>query len=311
MDRFSELKAFSLVASTGGFSSAARHMGMAPSSVVRLIDALEKRLGATLLNRSTRSVTLTDSGRVYFENALNILETLEAADNEASAQDREPQGLLRITAPFALASVHIAPILGEMNRRYPKLHLEFYLNDNFSNMVDESIDLAIRISTTEVQPPNLIARLLTTQERLVCASPAYLAAHGMPQKPSDLLQHNCLMFPFDMPRRGWRFQLNDGSDAPIEEIDVSGSLSINNSEMLRSAIQNGIGVAMLADWLVRDQIAEGTLVRVLEGYSVNPGPMGVGVYAMYPANRRGSAKVKAFVDLLAQHLQKTPHDPAG
>lgn len=312
MDRFSELKAFSLVASTGGFSSAARYLSVAPSSVVRLVDGLEKRIGATLLNRSTRSVTLTDSGRTYFESARAILEQMEAADNAASARESEPQGLLRVTAPVTFSTMYIAPILGELGRRYPKLQLDFHLNDGFSNMIDESIDVAIRIGSNEEQP-NLIARRLTGHERIICASPAYLAAHGTPQEPADLLNHNCLQFSYDIPRRGWRLRRRSGSDqnghgagdGHIEEINVSGMLSINNSEMLRRALLEGMGISMLADWLVHRDLAEGSLVRVLADYQANPGSMDVGLYAMYPVNRRGSVKVKAFVDLLAEHLQAT------
>lgn len=260
MDRFSELKAFSLVASTGGFSSAARHLGMAPSSVARLIDALEKRLGVTLLNRSTRSVTLTESGKIYFDSALNILETIEAADNAASAGESEPHGLLKITAPVTFSTMYIAPILGDLGRRYPRLHLDFHLSDGFNNMIDESIDVAIRICSSEAQP-NLIARRLTGQERVICASPAYFAEYGTPKKPSDLLNHNCLQFSYDSPRRNWRFQLSESDAGSTEEIIVGGTLSINNAHMLRQAILDGLGIAMLADWLVWEDLKTGKLTR--------------------------------------------------
>jgi len=306
MDRFSELKAFSLVASTGGFSSAARHLGLAPSSVARLIDALEKRIGATLLNRSTRSVTLTDNGRAYYESALQILEHMEAADNAAAAHESEPQGLLRITAPVTFCTMYIAPVISELGRRHPKLQLEFHLSDGFNNMIDESIDVAIRIGANDDQP-NLIARRLTSHERIICASPAYLSAHGVPQEPVDLLAHNCLQFAYDGARRGWRLR----RDGHVEDIGVHGNLTINNAEVLRRAALDGMGVVMLADWLVREDLAAGKLTRVLADYQANPGAMDVGLYAMYPVNRRGSIKVRAFVDLLAEQLQRSqPHAAA-
>lgn len=306
MDRFSELKAFSLVAHTGGFSAAARQLGVATSSVTRLVDALEQRLGSPLLNRSTRSVTLTDTGQRYFEQAVEILEALDSADDDASARQAEARGTLRVTAPVTFCAMYIAPLLGEWGRRYPKLALDLHLSDTVSNMVDEAIDVAIRIGAADSQP-NLIARRLSGHERLICASPAYLAAHGVPAVPEDLLQHDCLQFAYSVPnggaKRGWRLRATDGADRPIREVTVRGSISANNSEVLRRATLDGAGVAMLPDWLVRADLQSGALVRVLAGYQANPGAMDVGLYAMYQANRRGSAKVKAFVDMLEARLQ--------
>lgn len=298
MDRFSELKAFILVGSTGGFSSAARQMGVATSSVTRLVDALEERVGGPLLNRSTRSVTLTDTGQAYFEKAVFILEQLEAADEAASARDGELQGLLRVTAPVTFCTMYIAPMLGEFGRRYPKLELEIQLSDAISNMVDDSIDLAIRIGAIDRQP-NFIARRLTGHERCVCASPAYLAARGIPQVPADLLHHNCLQFAYGATRRGWRLQ----RDQDVADIPVRGTLSVNNAEVLRQAILDGAGIALLADWLVGEDLRSGALIRLFEGYQVNPGAMDIGLHAVYQANRRGSLKVKAFVDMLAERLE--------
>lgn len=311
MDRFSELKAFSLVASTGGFSSAARQLGVATSSVTRLVDALEQRLGSPLLNRSTRSVTLTDTGARYFERATDILEALDSADDAASARQAEPRGVLRVSAPVTFCTLYVAPMLGGWSRRYPQLELDLHLSDTVSNMVDESIDVAIRIGAAGEQP-NLIARRLSGHERIICASADYLAAHGVPAVPADLLQHDCLQFAYGAsngganggPKRGWRLRaVVDGSQ--IEEVAVRGSISVNNSAVLRRAALDGAGVAMLPDWLVRADLQSGALVRVLAGYQANPGAMDIGLYAMYQANRRGSAKVKAFVDMLEAQLQDT------
>src|SRR5471030_512389 len=155
MDRFSALKAFCLVAGSGGFSAAARQLGVATSSVTRLVDALELRIGAPLLNRSTRSITLTDSGRGYFEHAAQILAALDEADDAAAGRDGEPSGLLRIAAPVTLAIRYIAPLLPELARRHPRLELDMRLSDSYTNMVDEAIDVAIRIGNPE-QQPNLI-----------------------------------------------------------------------------------------------------------------------------------------------------------
>jgi DNA-binding transcriptional LysR family regulator len=293
MDRFAELKAFCLVATSGGFSPAARQLGVATSSVTRLVDSLERRVGSPLLNRSTRNVTLTDSGRAYFERASAILSALDEADDQAGAPEGAPRGLLRVSAPVTFSALYIAPLLPALARRYPQLVLDMHLSDSVSNMVDEGIDVAIRIGAPERQP-QLIARMLAPHPRSICASPAYLAQYGTPQTPAELADHNCLQFSYGAQRQGWRMQL----DGEVHEVLVSGSLSVNNSEVLRQTALGGMGLALLPDWLVRRDIDAGLLVRVLERYQSNPGDMNVGIHAVYQANRRGSSKVKAFIDAL-------------
>jgi len=297
MDRFAELKAFCLVASNGGFSAAARQLNVATSSVTRLVDALEARIGAPLLNRSTRSITLTDSGRDYFEQATQILAALDQADDAASGRGAAPSGVLRITAPVTLANRYIAPLLPRLAQQYPKLELDMRLSDAMVNMVDEAIDVAIRIGSPERQP-NLIARKLAGHKRYVCASPAYLARHGTPHRPEELAHHNCLLFDYGPGRSSWRFRNADGATA----VEVRGNISVNNGEMLRQAALDGLGVVMLADWLIQDDLDAGKLVAVLTGYQVNPGDMDVGIYAVYPANRRGAKKIQVFTDMLAAGL---------
>ena len=298
MDRFAELKAFCLVASNGGFSAAARQLGVATSSVTRLVDALEQRIGAPLLNRSTRSITLTDSGRGYFDHATQILASLDEADDAASGRDAEPAGVLRIAAPVTLAIRYIAPLLPELARRYPKLELDMRLNDALTNMVDEAIDVAIRIGNPE-QQPNLIARKLAGHQRHIVASPAYLAAHGAPRTPDELGRHNCLLFAYGASRSTWRLRNSDLAT----EVEVRGSLHVNNSDMLRQAALGGLGLALLPGWLIQQDLADGKLVAVLTEYQANPGEMDVGIYAVYPANRRGASKIRVFTDMLAESLE--------
>ncbi|SFH61965.1 DNA-binding transcriptional regulator, LysR family [Collimonas sp. OK307] len=300
MDRFAALKAFTLVGHTGGFSSAARELGLATSSVTRLIDALEEQIGTPLLNRSTRRVTLTETGRIYYEKALQILADLDEADNVAAARASEPSGLLRVSAPVTFTNLHISPLLPGLTQRYPKLQLDMRLSDATVNLVDEAIDVAIRIGTIEEQP-NLIARKLSPHERYICASPVYLAQNGSPILPEDLCGFNCLQFAYAAGRQVWRLQ----SGTRIDEVQVSGNLSVNNSETLREAALGGMGLALLPDWLVDRDILDGKLVRVMDKFHVNPGAMDVGIYALYQANRRGSSKIKAFVDELAAALLKS------
>jgi DNA-binding transcriptional LysR family regulator len=309
MDRFAELKTFCLVASCGGFSPAARQLGLATSSVTRLVDALEQRLGVILLNRSTRSVTLTEAGRSYYDDAQRILEQLDAADDAVTDGATGIVGVLRVAAPVTFAAMYIAPVLPELHERHPRLALDLRLSDTAVNLIDESIDVAIRIGSLDPQA-NLVARRLTGHSRVLCASPGYLARRGTPRHPAELAGHDCLQFSFAENRRTWRLRRNDGvagvgpDEMPVEEIAVNSVLQANNGELLRQAALSGMGVAMLADWLVRADLREGRLVRVLESYDVNPGAMDVALYALYQANRRGSQKIRAFVELLSSHLDR-------
>jgi len=309
MDRFAELKTFCVVAASGGFSNAARQLGMATSSITRLVDALEQRLGAILLNRSTRSVTLTDAGRTYYEDAQRILEQLDAADDAVIDRATGICGSLCIAAPVTFATMYIAPVLLELRELHPRLSVDLRLNDNASNLIDESIDVAIRIGSIDAQA-NLVARRLTAHQRVLCASPAYLAKRGLPRYPVDLVKHDCLQFSFADNRRIWRLRRNgavDGvklEDMPIEDIAINSVIQANNGEVLRQAAIAGLGIAMLARWLVHADLQTGHLVQVLSDYEVNPGPMDVAMYALYQANRRGSRKIQAFVELLSAHLAR-------
>ena len=299
MDRFAELKTFCAVAAGASFSVAARQLGLATSSVTRLIDSLEQRLGVVLLNRSTRKVTLTEAGRTYRDDAQRILDQLDAADDAISGASGALSGTLRVTAPVAFATLFISPILPILRERHPALALDLRLSDTEVGLVDESIDVAIRIGALDPQS-TLVARRLSGHQRVLCASPAYLERRGTPVQPLDLTRHDALHFAFADKRKSWR--LRAAPDQPVEEVALNCVLQADHAEPLRQAALAGMGVAMLARWLVDTDLREGRLVRVLEHYEVNPGPMDVALYALYQANRRGSHKIRAFVELLAQHL---------
>ena len=263
MDRFAELKAFCTVAATGGFSPAARRLGLVTSSVARLVDALEGRLGAVLLNRSTRSVTLTDAGRTYYEEALRILERLDAAD-EAAADGAA--GVLRVAAPVTFSTMYVAPILPALRARHPRLTLDLRLDDAPANLVDEAIDVAIRIGSLDPQS-NLVARRLATHDRVLCASPAYLAAQGAPETPAALAAHDCLQFAFGEGRfsieaRGrWQHEFLD--DAVVVDTAFIGApaagFSVGAAQIARDSAILGVGlsaragrnVTLFADYDVR------------------------------------------------------------
>lgn len=301
MDRFAEMKAFCAVASVGGFSPAARNMGLATSSVTRLVDALERRLGTVLLNRSTRSVTLTDAGRTYYDESQRILDQLDAADDAVTDSASGMSGTLRVAAPATFATMCIAPILPALRARYPHLKLELHLDDAAMNLTDDATDVAIRIGSLD-PAMNLVARHLSDHTRMICASPAYLARHGTPRDPADLAIHDCLQFSFAENRRAWTVRRHDGG-MEEQEVLINGIMIANNVEVLRRAAMEGLGIAVLAQWLVKADIQAGRLVRVLPDYDANPGPMNMAVHALYPARRRGTKKVQVFIDLLSEHLR--------
>lgn len=308
MDRFAEMKAFCAVAGAGGFSSAARQMGLATSSVTRLVDALERRLGAVLLNRSTRSVTLTDSGRTYYDESQRILDQLDAADDAVTDCESGVAGTLRVAAPATFTAMCITPILPAMRARYPRLKLELQVDDAAVNLTDDSTDVAIRIGSLD-PAMNLVARRLSDHRRLICASPAYLERCGVPQCPADLASHDCLQFSFAENRRMWRMRRNDGPslepecEQNMEEVPVNSVVTANNVEVLRQAALGGLGIAVLAHWLAQADLEAGRLVRVLAHYDANPGPLDMAVHALYQGKRRGTKKIQVFIDLLTAHLQ--------
>jgi DNA-binding transcriptional LysR family regulator len=203
MDVFASVKAFVAVADEGGFAKAARKGGVATSSVMRPVDALEEHLGAILLNRSTRSVTLTPAGETYYPQAVRILSDLDEANRSVNERGGPPRGLLRLSLPVAFARLHIAPIVPEFLKSCPGVELELLMTDSVVNLVEDRIDMAIRIGNLESS--SLIARKLAPNRRVVCGSPEYIQAHGEPRIPADLAKHNCLTFSYSTGHRTWRF----------------------------------------------------------------------------------------------------------
>lgn len=301
MDKLAALSAFVAIVDHGGFAPAARRLGVAPSSLTRQINTLEESLGALLLNRSTRSVTLTDAGARYLEDARRILDEVEDADRGVSERGGLPSGSLRISMPVAFARLHVGPVLPLFLRRYPEMRLDIALSDTFANLVEERVDIAIRLGV--LNSSSLIARKLAPHRRVICASPDYLAERGMPALPSDLSRHNCLLFDYLTGDAAWTL----AKEAVRERIPVSGNLRASGSELLREAAIGGAGLILMPTWLVGHDIAEGRLVPVLEEWTVSPGPEEGAIWAVYLPNRRGSRKVNCFLDFLAQHFGTPPY----
>jgi DNA-binding transcriptional LysR family regulator len=300
METFAGMRLFAEVVDSGSFSAAGRRLGVAASSVARGIGALENQLGARLLNRTTRKLGLTEAGRLYHERSRRILAEVEEARMSVTQLEAAPRGTLRLNVPVVFGRLHIAPALPDFLALHPALRIDLAMTDAFVDLVEEGVDLAIRIG--ELEDSSLIARRLAPNRRVLCASPGYLERHGVPTAPADLGEHDCLMYK-QQNRSVWRLR-NAGR---VHEIKVSGSLLANNADALHVAALAGLGLTILPIWLVGRDIQRGALRIVLADYQVSPGALDTNIYAVFPHSRHLSAKVRAFVDFLHQRFGPRPY----
>lgn len=298
LDRLTGLEVFGKVTATGSFSAAGRALGLSQTMVTKHIAALEMRLGVKLFHRTTRKLSLTEAGRRYLEASERILTDMEAADAAVAADRFEPRGVLRLNAPVGFGVRQIAPLLSEFARRHPMVSVELGLNDRYVDLADEGWDLAIRIGM--LSDSSLIARRLAPCSTIVCAAPSYLAARGTPKTVASLAEHNCLGYTLSrLAGAGlWTF----GAKADVA-VKVSGSLRSNNGDALRAAAIAGQGLLYHPTFFVADDLRAGTLVAVTLDYpTIELG----GVYAVYLPDRNPAAKVRAFIDFLAERFGPQP-----
>ena len=281
----------------GNFSAAARSLELSPSAVSRQIRRLEDRLGVRLLNRSTRSITLTDEGRAFYERCAPIASDIAHAEEMVTSMGEEVQGVLRVTATVAFAKAHLLPLFPEFLRRHPKLNLVLELTDRPVDMVDEGVDVAIRF-TEQIADLSVVARKLFNNKRVVCAAPAYLETHGTPQTPEDLLQHNCLRLSTVSQFNDWEFDGPEGKRV----LHVTGNFQANSADAVYHALLAGVGIARLSTYLVGEDIRAGRLVRLLPKYTYEKADL----LAVYPDRRNLSPKVRAFIDFLTEQFSPVP-----
>jgi DNA-binding transcriptional LysR family regulator len=301
MDRLDGIAAFSLVVETGSFTAAAQRLKLSKSAVSAHVQRLEDRLGIQLLHRTTRSVATTEAGRVYHQHCVRILADAEAAEQAASALHREPRGILRISAPGMFGWMHIAPAVPAFRERFPDIAIDLRLEERHVNLVDDRFDLAIRIGTLPDSP--LIVRKLAPSRLVLCAAPDHLKRIGEPLSPHDLRKHTCLCFPPLWRDGHWHLV----SKQREERVPVTGAIITNSAEVLRVNALANVGIAMLPTWAVADDLRCGTLNTVLPGWA----PPASLIHAVYPDNRRMSAKVRLFVDHLLRHIGRTPYWDRG
>jgi DNA-binding transcriptional LysR family regulator len=299
VDQLAAMRSFVKVVEAGGFSEAARQLNLAVSSVTRQVNALEEMLNTQLLNRSTRSVTLTPQGHKYYDKVEQILQDVEAINLSVLEQGDVPRGILRASLPMAFGRIHIAPLLSKFLAQYPQIKLDLRLSDGLANLVEEDLDLVIRIGNLERSSDRLILRKLASHTRLVCGSLAYFERYGIPAHPDDLIHHNCLCFTYAIGDEIWRFKRDD----EVCEIKVNGSLTVNNSEVLRQACLDGVGLILMPSWLIGEDIQAGRLQAILTDFQFYPqANPDTGIYALYLPNRRHSLRVQTFINFLTQHL---------
>lgn len=288
MDTLDAMRVFVAVVERNGFSAAAEALGMSTAGVTRQIAALEKRLSTRLLNRTTRRVSPTTTGAAYYDQCLRLLAEFDALEASIGAQALVPSGTLRINAPVSYGIARLGPLLASYRAAHPQVELDLSLSDRLVDMVEEGYDLAIRI--TRSPHPSLIARRLGEAQIRLCASPAYLAQRGHPTHPQELAAHDCLGYSYWTGGDQWTLR-GPGGEASVA---VSGSLRVNNGDVLREAAIAGLGIILQPDFLVEQALADGRLQPVLPDWDVPP----IGIYAVYASRSHLAPKVRSFIDHL-------------
>lgn len=291
MDRIDEMRVFLAVADRGSFAEAARALRLSPAAATRAVAAIEADLGLSLFGRTTRSVRLTEAGALYAERCRRLLQEYEDARAEVRGEDAEPRGELSLTAPVLFGRLHIAPIAEALIGAHPRLSVRLTLVDRVTHLVEEGFDVAVRIG--ELADSTLIAVPVARVRRIVVASPAYLAAQGMPQEPADLKAHRIVSFEGVDPTREWRFGPEGRSVVPLAP-----RLTINSAEAVVDAAARGAGVARVLSYQAEAALAAGRLERILRAHE----PPSVPVSLVYPASRRTSANVAAFLRAARAHF---------
>jgi DNA-binding transcriptional LysR family regulator len=288
------MRSFARVVEAGSFSAAGRVMGAAPSSVSRQINELEESLGARLFHRTTRKLSLTEAGAMFFERVTRILTEVDEAALAIGQTDGAPSGILRLTTPTAMGRQLVSSCLPLFQRQYPAIQVVLSMEDYVVDLVERGYDLAMRVGRQS--DSTLIARRIGLSRRRCCASPAYLQTHGAPERPEELADHNCLTFRAHPGYNVWRFRNKDGAT----DVRVTGSLFAANADVLSAAAVAGLGLVMLPDWNFISELETGALQEVLADYEAVP--VESPIYAVYPYRRHVPPKVRVFIEFVSAHF---------
>ena len=299
MDRLTEMEAFATVVDQGGFTDAARKLGISKSAVSKHVSSLEARLGARLLNRTTRRVSPTDIGLMYYDRARRVLTDAGEADSLVTALQSEPSGQLRISVPTDFGAAQVAPLLGDFLRSHPDMTVNLVLKNRYVELISEGFDMAIRIG--ELEDSSLRARrFCETGQRLV-AAPKYLSRYGRPERIDDLNAHRLLHYSSQASGNVWKITAPSGE---VRQVRSPGWLTVNDGQSLLRAAVGGLGIAYLPSFLYHQAMAEGLVEDVIPDLPREV----VGIYAVYPPGRFTQPKVRAFIDFLVQRFAESGPD---
>ncbi|MEJ2124047.1 MAG: LysR family transcriptional regulator [Alphaproteobacteria bacterium] len=290
-----DLEIFVRVADAGNMSAAGREMGLSPAVVSKRISHMEERLGVRLFQRTTRQLKLTETGTGFYDRVVNILSDIADAEAFVSQLNDKVAGTLRVTAPAGFARMHVTPHLAAFMRQYPGLTIDMHLTDSIVDIVGEGIDVAIRIA--ELNDSSLVARKLAPSHRVICASPSYLEWHGVPRTYMDLSKHNCLAPSY---YQTWHLKGPEG----VVSVKTSGNLRTDSGDVIREAVLAGLGIGLCPTWSVADDLRNGRLQVLLPEYS---DASGIAIHAVYPCRQFVPAKLRSFVDFLAQRFGTEPY----
>jgi len=299
MDRIEAMQTFVTVAAEGSFSRAAERLEQSPQLVSKYVSWLEERLGSRLLNRTTRKVSLTEAGQVYLQRTQEVLADIEEIENELNNLQGNARGMLRIAAPVSFATQHLARLIGDFQQAYPDVAVDLQLNDRKVDLLEEGFDIALRIG--QLKSSSLIARKLAPIRLVICASPDYLQAHGTPEHPDDLLQHQYLKYSFMDDELTLRDNTNPAG-RPLTRT-MKSKLIANNGDVLVQAAIAGSGVAIQPTFIAGPAIKAGQLIPLLQDYEPEP----LGLYAVYAHRRLLSAKVRCFIDFIDGYFGEPPY----
>jgi DNA-binding transcriptional LysR family regulator len=296
IDRMKDINVFVHVAEAKSFTAAAERIGLSRSAVGKSIVRLEDRLGVRLLQRTTRSVSLTGEGAAFHERCVRLLADLDEAEMAMLSHSQAPRGRLRLDLPVSFGRLHVLPILNSFMHKWPEISVSASFNDRYVDLIDEGVDLAIRIGGSE--DGRLMSRLLAPHRLVTCASPAYFAGRSMPQNIEQLAQHSCLAFVHGGRPVEWRFS----EYGQYRSVAISGRFAATNAEALRDATLAGYGIARLATFLISDDLRAGRLLPILQNVDADGPP----IRAVYPSSRHLSPKVRTFIDELLEAWRPEP-----
>lgn len=294
-----EMAVFVRVVEANSFSEAARQLGMTPSATSRAVSRLERALGTRLLQRSTRKLRLSESGQEVYAHCLDMINAAEAVMESSGQFNQEPQGLIRVSVPKAVGRFVVHPHMPAFLNRYPKIDLQMQLDDRYVDLIDDRIDLAIRI--TDQPPPGLMGRPLLRIDHMLCATPRYLEQHGTPRHPRDLKSHSCIYLAEEPGDSRWKFQHGNKSVS----VDVRGRYAANHTGVRLDAVLHHIGIGSLPYFTARNALQQGLIVQVLPEWKFNTNYCG-DAWVLYPPTRHLPTKLRVFIDFLAARLSQEP-----